>query len=196
MGFAVRQDGSTAFVRSRIRKIALMLLGIAAMATMVTVVLVLALSELAGAAESLIGPDVVQEELSESEARNSMANLFQAHIPDGWHLIGMTSTCHNMRRLPICTLDGSFTGPASEFTLDSPIFQIKPGRTGSQPATQLVTCEDLAARNLDLAADLDCTSQQTLVLAELTGGRTLPGSHVLIARSATATTLRIRVKVV
>ncbi|UGT44100.1 hypothetical protein LTV02_12225 [Nocardia yamanashiensis] len=196
MGFAVRQDGSTAFVRSRIRKIAFMLLGLAAMATMVMVVLVLALSELAGAAESLIGPDVVREELSESEARTSMINLFQAHIPDDWHLSVMTSTCHDMRRLPICTLDGSFTGPASEFTLDSPIFQIKNGRTGAQPATQLVTCEDLAARNLDLAADLDCASQQTLVLTELTGGRALPGSRVLIARSATATTLRIRVKVV
>lgn len=196
MGFAVRQHGSTVFVRSRIRAMVFMLLGLASMATMVTVVLVLALSELEGAADSLVGPDVVQTELSESDAKNRMTNLFQVHIPDDWHLIGMTSTCRGATRLPTCTLDGSFTGPASEFALNSPFFQIKTAGTGEQPATQLVTCEDLAARNLDLATDLDCAGQQTLVLSEVTGGHALPGSHVLIARSDTTTTLRIRVTVV
>ncbi|WP_067821934.1 hypothetical protein [Nocardia inohanensis] len=173
-----------------------MLLGLALVAAMVTGVLVLALSELAGAAESVVGPDVVRTELSEKDAKTRMANLFQSHIPDDWHLIGMTETCHDMTRLPICTLDGSFVGPVSEFALDSPFFQIKTARTGEQPAAELVTCGEVSARNPDLATGFDCAGQQTLVLTEMTGGHALPGSHALIARSATATTLRIRVTVV
>lgn len=196
MGIAVRHDGSGMPAGSRIRAIAFMLLGLASMAAMVVVILALALSKIEDAAHTVIGPDVEQTELSESDAKNSMTNLFQAHIPDDWHLIGMTSTCRDMRRLPICTLDGSFTGPASEFALNSLSFQIKTSGTVMQPAAQLVTCEDLATRNLDLATDFDCAVQQTLVLSELAGGRALPGSHVLVARSATATILRIRVTVV
>ncbi|MEV0248792.1 hypothetical protein AB0H76_19475 [Nocardia sp. NPDC050712] len=198
MGFAARQDDSTVAVRSRTRAVVFILLGLSSMVTMVVLVLVFALSKLAGVADSLVVPYVEQTKLSDSEAKDKMANLFRVDIPDNWHLIGMTSTCRGgAERLNICTFDGSFTGPASEFVLYPSLFPVKTPGAVDQPATQLVTCEGLATRNLlDLASDLDCASQQTLVLCEVNGGHALPGSNVLIAGSAAATTVRVRVSAV
>lgn len=167
-----------------------MLVGLVAAATLVTAVLFFSLSALSDSVESAVVLPDTHTELSDDEARNKMAELFDIHIPENWRLAEMTETCRNRMNLPTCTYDGMFEGPATEFARYPELFR---GAAVARP----VTCEVLAAKNLlDLVPQTTCTNGQSLVLHELAVGRAVIGSSVLVAGSATTTDVRIRIRVV
>ncbi|MFJ4658008.1 hypothetical protein ACIP5Y_42640 [Nocardia sp. NPDC088792] len=190
MGFAAPQDSSTATaIRRRGRAWALILLGLVSVLAMLLALLVFAIHKVTGVA---VGSDVVATSMSDSQAKEELAKKFHIHIPDSWHLMHMTSSCRVGVTLNTCGFDGSFTGPASEFGLYPSLFQARPPETVDQPAAQPVTCDGLAAKHLlELASDLDCGAQQHLVLSEFTTASMPTTGDVLVAGSATTTTVRI-----
>ncbi|MEU0540409.1 hypothetical protein ABZ319_11095 [Nocardia sp. NPDC005978] len=193
MGFIARQNGSpSAGASKRSKAAALMLLGLASLSAVVVAILVLVWSRFAGLADSLIVPEVVKTNLTDSDARDKMAREFHIHIPDNWRLISMTSTCEG-DAIKSCAFNGSFTGPPSEFERYPTLFRARPPQTVDQPAARPVTCAELTERNLtELASGIDCAIRQELVLSDLTGrGNTGFRGNVLVAGTATETIVRI-----
>ncbi|MEV6279947.1 hypothetical protein [Nocardia sp. NPDC051832] len=181
-----------AVIRSRVRAFALVVLALASTVAVILAVLGFLLHRLTAAVED--APGYIVKSYSDSAARDEMARLFHIHIPANWQLVQLTSSCRVGMVLKRCWYEGSFTGPPAEFSLYPSIFQARPPETIDQPPAQPVTCDDLAAKQiLPLAAGLDCTAQQHLVLSEFTVNKTMPRvGNVLIAGSATATTVRIK----
>ncbi|MVU80453.1 hypothetical protein GPX89_24790 [Nocardia sp. ET3-3] len=125
---------------------------------------------------------------SEAEAKDELARQLNIHIPENWHMIRTQSTCQTGPKLNTCSLEGAFAGPASEFDRYPSLFLPSPVEIFDQPPAYPITCEGLAAKYaLGLADRIDCAAQQHLALSGDAGNK------VLIAGSATATTVLIGV---
>ncbi|MGX1811155.1 hypothetical protein ACWIGI_36005 [Nocardia sp. NPDC055321] len=195
MGITAQQSRSTAStIRVRARAATIIVLTFAAVAVATLSALAFAFDKLTDMATD--GPGWVHVSYSESDARGELARLFDIHIPDNWQMEEFKSSCYVGSALNTCRYHGSFAGPADEFGMYPSIFQARRVGSSDPQGAEPVTCDGLAAKHLlpTLMAGLDCSTQQRLVLSQLTSAGDLRGTgYVLIASSSTTTTVRLSI---